>query len=115
VHELSLVAELVGECERRAGGARVRLVRVRHAATLPEAALRQAFELLSGDGVLAEAELRTEPLAVNLECACGFAGPLGHDDLVEGVATVCPSCGAVSPRRRGAELELLEVRTDHAG
>jgi len=111
VHELSLVAELVGECERRAGGARVELVRVRHASTLPEAALRQAFELLAADGVLAGAELRTEPFAVTLECACGFAGPLGHDDLVEGAAAVCPSCGGVTPRRRAAEIELLEVRS----
>jgi len=110
VHEASLVAELVEACERRAGGTAVALVRVRHAAVFSEDALREAFNLLA-DGPLAGADLELERVEQRLECACGFAGALGHDDLAAGVA-VCPSCGAVSAwRGGGAQLEVLEVRS----
>jgi Zn finger protein HypA/HybF involved in hydrogenase expression len=110
MHEASLVAELVEACERHAGGAAVALVRVRHAATVSEEQLRQAFRLLTADGPLASAELELERVEQRLECPCGFAGVLGNDDLAGPVA-VCPSCGAVSPRRPDAELELLELRS----
>ena len=111
MHEVSLVAELVAECERRASGQPVRLVRVRHASSVPEPALRQAFEMLIEGGELAEATLETETFDVLLQCKCGFAGALGHDDLISGSVAVCPTCGDVSTLRRTAELELLEVRT----
>ncbi len=110
MHEVSLVAELVEACERHAGGAPVALVRVRHAATVAEDALRQAFRLLAADGPLAAAELELERAEPRLACPCGFAGAVGHDEGADGVA-VCPSCGALSPRPRGAELEVLEIRS----
>ena len=110
MHEASLVAELVEACERHAGATPVALVRVRHRAGVSEELLRQAFRLLTADGPLDGAELELERAEERLECPCGFAGALGHDDLAGGVA-VCPSCGAVSPRRAGAELELLETRS----
>ncbi len=110
MHEASLVAELVEACERRAAGTPVALVRVRHAAGVSQEALRQAFALLAADGPLAGADLELEPVEPRLDCPCGFAGPLGHDDLAVGVA-VCPSCGAVSRWRHPAELELLELRS----
>ena len=111
MHEASLVAELVEACERRAGGAAVALVRVRHAAGFSGEALREAFRLLAAGGPLAGAALELEPVQARLDCPCGFAGALGHDDLAGGVA-VCPACGAASSRRGGgAQLELLEVRS----
>lgn len=110
MHELSLVAELVAECERRAGGAPVSLVRVRCATTVPEAALRDAFQLLTADGPLAGATLEVEPLEVRLRCPCGFTGTLGDAELV-GHLAVCPSCGAVSSHPDTADVHLLAVRT----
>jgi Zn finger protein HypA/HybF involved in hydrogenase expression len=110
VHEASLVAELVEACERHAGGAPVALVRVRCAAGVSEEALRQAFRLLAAGGPLAGADLELEPVQPRLACPCGFAGALGPEDLAGAIA-VCPSCGAVSPWRHPAELELLEVRS----
>jgi Zn finger protein HypA/HybF involved in hydrogenase expression len=111
MHEISLVAELIAECERRSSGQPVRLVRVRHASSIPEPALRQAFLMLTEGGDLAGATLETETFDVLLHCGCGFAAALGHDDLIAGSVAVCPSCGEVSTLRRRAELELLEVRT----
>jgi Zn finger protein HypA/HybF involved in hydrogenase expression len=111
MHEVSLVAELVAECERRSSGRPVQLVRVRHASSIPEPTLRQAFEMLAEGGSLAGAALETETFDVMLHCECGFAGALGHDDLIGGSVAVCPTCGDVSTLRRMAELELLEVRT----
>jgi len=112
VHEVSLVAELVDVCERQAAGRPVARVRVRHATTIPPEALLQAFRMLTEGGALAGTALETEPFDVELVCACGFRGALGHDDLIEGSAmVVCPSCGTISTQHRTAELELLEVVT----
>lgn len=110
MHEASLAAELVEACKRRAGGTPVALVRVRHAVTVAEEPLRQAFGLLAADGPLAGTRLELERVEPRLDCPCGFAGVLGRDDLAGGVR-VCPSCGAISPWRGGAEFELLEVRS----
>lgn len=111
MHEVSLVAELITECERRASGQPVQLVRVRHASSIAEAALRQAFQMLTENTDMAAATLDAEIFEVALRCACGFAGALGHDDLIGGSVAVCPVCGDVSALHRRAELELLEVRT----
>jgi Zn finger protein HypA/HybF involved in hydrogenase expression len=115
MHEVSLVEELVDECARQAAGRGVSLVRVRHATTITEESLRQAFEMLTQQGLLAGARLEAEPFAVLLECACGFGGALGHDDVISGSIVVCPDCGEVSTRARTAELELLELRTTEGG
>lgn len=111
MHEVSLVAELIAQCERRSAGQPVRLVRVRHASSIPEPALQQAFRMLTEGGSLADATLEAETFDVHLRCGCGFWGVLGHDDLISSSVAVCPACGEVSTRRRTAELELLEVRT----
>jgi Zn finger protein HypA/HybF involved in hydrogenase expression len=108
VHELSLVAELVEACTRRAGGAPVSLVRVRCATTVPEAALRESFRLLAAGGPLAGAVLEVEPLAVPPACPCGSTAAPTDVDVV-GHLVVCPSCGAVTAHTATTGLELLEV------
>lgn len=109
MHEVSLVAALIATCEEHADGRPIGIVRVRHASSITDDSLQQAFRLLAQDGRLAGATLVTEPFDVTLRCACGFDGMLGHDDLVGGSMAVCPSCGDVSRMTRTAELELLEV------
>lgn len=111
MHEVSLVAALIATCEERAAGRPVETIRVRHASSVTQDSLQQAFRLLATDGGLAGATLETEPFDVPLRCACGFNGILGHDDLVGGSMAACPSCGEVSAVPRTAELELLEIRT----
>ncbi len=110
VHEVSLVAQLVDACVERADSQPVELVRVRYASTIPEPVLRQAFTMLTESGNLAGARLEAEPFEIRLQCACGFDGALGHDDVIDNAVAVCPACGDVSSRQRTAELELLEVR-----
>ena len=112
MHEVSLVAELITECERRSAGRAVQLVRVRHASSIDEPALRQAFRMLTEGSTMADTTLEAEGFDVELHCGCGYIGTLGHDDLIGGSVAVCPACGEVSTLRRTAELELLEVRTD---
>jgi Zn finger protein HypA/HybF involved in hydrogenase expression len=112
MHEVSLVAALIEQAELRSAGRPVRLVRVRHASSIEEPTLRQAFQMLTEGGRLANATLEAETFDIHLECGCGFSGALGHDDLISGSIAVCPSCGDVSTRQRSAELELLEVLTD---
>jgi Zn finger protein HypA/HybF involved in hydrogenase expression len=110
MHEVGLVAELVDAAVARAAGRPVVVVRVRHATTIPEDVLRQAFEMLAEGGPLAAAELVAEPFEVHLTCPCGFDGPLGHDDVVGPGSAVCPACSGLRAVAREAELELLEVR-----
>jgi len=111
MHEVSLVAALIATCEEQAAGRPVDTVRVRHASSITDDSLQQAFRLLAEDSGLAGATLETEPFDVPLRCPCGFDGILGHDDLVGGSMAVCPSCGDITTMSRTSELELLEVRT----
>lgn len=111
MHEVSLVAALVDAAARQAAGRPVEVIRVRHASSIDEATLQQAFAMLTGEGPLAGARLDATTFAIELTCACGFQGPLGHDDLIGGSTAICPSCAAVSSVHRTAELELLEVGT----
>ena len=109
MHELSLVAELVDLCLRRAEQADhpVSLVRVRYATTIPADGLRQSFEMLTRDTPLAGVVLDAQAFDRVLDCPhCDFAGALGHDDVVGSMA-VCPTCGEVTALRDTAELELL--------
>jgi Zn finger protein HypA/HybF involved in hydrogenase expression len=109
MHEVSLVAALLDAVEREAAGRSVQAVRVRHASSISEGSLRQAFAMVTAGGPFAASHLATSSFDVRLTCLCGFAGPLGHDDLIGGAVAVCPQCGEVSTVMRTAELELLEV------
>jgi Zn finger protein HypA/HybF involved in hydrogenase expression len=108
VHEVSLVAALVEACQERAGEGRVRRLSIRHASTIEEDVIRQAFTMLTEGGPLEDAVLETERFEVRLECGCGFAGVLGHDDEA-GPHVVCPACGALHAAPRTAEIELLAI------
>jgi Zn finger protein HypA/HybF involved in hydrogenase expression len=108
MHELSLVAELVDECVRRAGGREIAVIRVRHATTIGEDTVRQAFDMLTAGGPLDGVRLETEPFDLPFACdACNYAGVLDHDHAV-GHLRVCPACGCVSNDEEPCELELVD-------
>jgi len=112
MHELSLVAELIEEVEQRAAGRTVASVVIRHASTISEGTLRQAFVMLATGRSLAAARLVCEPFEITLNCeGCGFAGPLDHDHLA-GHVRVCPRCGDITGDSGLAELELVRVIID---
>ncbi len=110
MHEVGMVAELVDAAVATAAGRHVAAVRIRYATTVPEDVLRQAFEMLTGDGPLASALLEAEPFDVRLACACGFNGALEHDDVIGPGQAVCPACGELRSFPPTPELELVEVR-----
>jgi Zn finger protein HypA/HybF involved in hydrogenase expression len=105
-----MVAELVDVAAAQSGGRPVALVRIRHASTVPEDVLRQAFEMLTAEGPLAGAALDAEPFEVRLACPCGFDGALEHDDVIGPGQAVCPGCGSLRGYPPTPELELVEVR-----
>lgn len=105
-----MVAELVDAALERADGQAVALVRIRHASTVPDDVLHQAYAMLTADGPLASATLETEPFKIGLACPCGFDGTLEHDDVIGPGQAVCPSCGNLRTFPPVPELELLEVR-----
>ncbi len=107
MHELSLVAELVEECCRRAEGEAVAVVRVRCSVHDAEGELQQAFFMMSTATPLEGAVLELETVAVTVECPCGYRGPAGEGHV--GHLFVCPRCAKVGPVR-SPSLELLEVR-----
>ena len=109
MHEISLVAELLDECVRRADGRAVSVVRVRHANTIPDDVLEQAFAMLTVEGPLAGAQLQREEFDLTIHCAaCGYDGILTHDHAV-GHMLICPRCSDVSSSSHPVELELLGV------
>jgi Zn finger protein HypA/HybF involved in hydrogenase expression len=111
MHELSLVAELVDECCRRAGGELISLVRVRCSMPDADGELQQAFLMMTEATPLDGAVLEVEPATLLVACACGYRGPVG--DGIVGHMFVCPECSQVGPIT-SASLELLEVRMSHA-
>jgi Zn finger protein HypA/HybF involved in hydrogenase expression len=110
VHEVSLVEELAQAVAERAAGRPVAMVRVRRATTIPPDVLRFAWELVTRDGPLEGIELSDESYEIRLACGCGWAGILGHDDVVGPGRAVCPGCDGLRAIEHTAELELVEVR-----
>lgn len=109
MHETSLIAELVAECERRAQSRPVTRVCVRHASSIEDDALRTIFAALTTDGPLAHTVLDTEEFDASITCGeCGYTGVLDHDHMY-GHVRVCPSCEAISDDAVAPELELLGV------
>jgi Zn finger protein HypA/HybF involved in hydrogenase expression len=108
VHELSLVAELVEECRRRAGETPVSAVKVRWSSPEDDDEIRQAFAVLTEATALDGATLEIEQVPMIADCACGYRGRATSDDVV-GHIFVCPRCAAVGPITSPA-LELVEIR-----
>jgi Zn finger protein HypA/HybF involved in hydrogenase expression len=109
MHELSLVAELVDECVRDAGSRDIEVIRVRHASTISEETVRQAFGMLTAGGPLAGVRLETEVFSLTLHCAaCDRVAVLDHDHAI-GHIRVCPACGTVSNDPEACELELVAI------
>lgn len=109
MHEVALVAQLVEVATVQAEGRQADVVRVRYATTIPADVLEQAWTMLVAGGPLESAVLRAEPFDVRLACSCGFAGALGHDDVLGPGQAVCPSCSELRAIPITPELELLEV------
>jgi Zn finger protein HypA/HybF involved in hydrogenase expression len=118
MHELSLAEELAATCCGRAAGRDVRAVRVRCPASVDPEELSEGFAFAANrlaasgsDRCLVAAELRVEPVAVHLICACGYEGHLTGDH-VAGHMTICPQCGRVGEVSDGLELVSMSFADD---
>jgi Zn finger protein HypA/HybF involved in hydrogenase expression len=108
MHEVSLVAELVDACQQASPGSSPRVVRVRHASSIPAETVRQAFELLTAGTALGQASLELDSFDVELRCPCGYVTAVAHEHDADPFI-VCPSCDALVSRPRTPELELVAV------
>jgi Zn finger protein HypA/HybF involved in hydrogenase expression len=108
MHELSLVEELVDECNRLAAGRRVAEVRARCPLVVDVDELVEGFKELTSGGSLGDAELVIEAVPVALHCKCGFEGEMDSAELV-GHLAICPGCGQVQEAETGLELVALRL------
>ncbi len=108
MHELSLVQELVTECERRAEGRPVAVVEVRCPVTIEVEEVEQAFRVLTADGPLEAARLEIDTFSPTLTCGCGFSGPVGTEQSV-GHMLICPGCAAVHEAHDTLELVTVQI------
>jgi Zn finger protein HypA/HybF involved in hydrogenase expression len=108
VHELSLVEELVAECERRARGRTVTLVLVRCPVTIEVEEVEQAFRVLTADGPLEGSRLEIDTFSPTLSCGCGFSGPVGREQSA-GHMLICPGCAAVHEAHDTLELVTVQI------
>jgi len=110
-----IMAELKKSGEEEVGAGRLPSVTLKVGALEmhSEAALRQAFEVLSQGTVLEGARLHLVILPATLACPqCGFRGPLplGAADPHEALPIAeCPQCGALTPVQDGRGVESIEL------
>ena len=110
-----IMAEIKKSGEEEAGAGRLLTVTLKVGALElhSEAALRQAFEVLSQGTALEGARLHLAILPATLACSqCGFRGPLplGAADPHEALPMAdCPRCGALTPVQDGRGVESIEL------
>jgi len=112
MHEYSVVQQLIekllDEIKKR-GASRIKEVRLRRGSTFAEGPIQQAFEIMSQNTPLQDAQLIIEELAVEHKCRnCGYKQTLTPDDLI-GHLYICPECGESEEIDEAHGLQLLEV------
>jgi Zn finger protein HypA/HybF involved in hydrogenase expression len=112
MHEYSVVQQLIEkllEEVKKRGGAVVKEVRLRRGSTFAEGPIQQAFEIMSENTPLQDAQLIIEEFAVEYKCGhCGFKQVLVPEDLI-GHLFICPECGEAKEIDEAHGLQLLEV------
>lgn len=112
MHEFSIVQQLIEKLQAELGRQNVTVVKkvhLRRGSTFAEEPLRQAFQILSENTPLQNAELVIEEFAVEFACAsCGHKQAISADDLI-GHLFLCPQCGKPTEIEEAHGLELLAV------
>ncbi len=112
MHEYSIVEQYVEgilEQLKRENIQKVDEVVFRRGSTFSEGALVQAFQMLTQDTPLQEAQLQIEEYQEELECEnCGHKQVVTADDLV-GHIYICSNCGYSKQIDEGSGLELVKV------
>jgi len=111
MHEASIVREILETAGARAGGARVRQVRVEvgQLSGVSPDALTFYFEILRGDTVGPQAELEVALVPLRGRCtACGRAARLQE------LTWSCAQCAGALVFDNGTELSLTSLVVEHA-
>lgn len=110
-HEFSIVEAVVGgllDTVYQHNIDRVTEVRFRRGSAFSEAALRQAFEVLSRGTPLEGAALKIDTVNLDYTCICGRQQVITSDDLI-GHMFVCPDCGHLHEVDEAHDLEFISA------
>jgi Zn finger protein HypA/HybF involved in hydrogenase expression len=111
MHEYAAVEAMIEDLSDNLtmrGVERVALVRLRRSSAFDDAALQQAFAMLSPGTPLEGADLDLSVENLDFACGCGHRQVITADDLI-GHLFVCPSCGSAREIEHTDDLAVLEV------
>jgi hydrogenase nickel insertion protein HypA len=112
MHEYSIVEQFVEqilEHLKKENVTSVKSIRFQRGSTFAEDPLRQAWDLLTENTILHDAEVFVEERVEELDCEnCGHKESIHADDLI-GHMVVCPECGAAKAIDEGSGLQVLEI------
>jgi Zn finger protein HypA/HybF involved in hydrogenase expression len=111
VHEYAAVEALIDGLSRQLAGRgvrRVTTVRLRRGSAFDEAALHQAYAMLTPGTPLAGAALEVSVEDLEVACGCGHRQVITSDDLV-GHLFVCPACGIPQEIENTHDLVAVEI------
>jgi Zn finger protein HypA/HybF involved in hydrogenase expression len=106
----ALIAGLSGHLAARGVG-RASLVRLRRSSAFDDAALRQAFAMLSPGTPLEGAAIDVTVENLGFACGCGHRQVITADDLI-GHLFICPACGAAREIDHTDDLVVLAVTAE---
>lgn len=114
MHEYAAVEALIEGLSHELAGRRVRrvtMVRLRRGSAFDDAALRQAYAMLTPGTPLAGAALEVAVEDLEVACDCGHRQIITSDDLV-GHLFVCPACGTPQEIENTHDLAVVEVTAE---
>jgi Zn finger protein HypA/HybF involved in hydrogenase expression len=112
MHEYSIIQQLIEKLLAQAqsqGGRRVKQVHLRRGSTFSVGPLLQAFQMLTPNTPLQNAELVIDEFSTEHQCHnCGRSQAISSDDLI-GHLFICPGCGFAEEIDEAHGLELVRV------
>ena len=112
MHEYSVVQQLIEKLLAEVaskGYSGVKEIHLKRGSTFAEGPLQQAFQIMSENTPLQDAQLIIEEFKIDYKCEkCSYAQTLTPDDLI-GHLFICPECGETREIDEAHGLELVKV------
>lgn len=112
MHEYSIVQQLIEKLltqVQNQGGSRVKQVHLRRGSTFSVGPLLQAFQILTPNTPLQNAELVIDEFSTEHKCRhCSSTQAISADDMI-GHLFICPGCGFTEDIDEAHGLELVGV------
>lgn len=117
MHEYSILEDMLDQLLkqlRKEGVERVKEVHLRIGTTMSEGPLRQAFQMLTENTILAGSDLIIEEVVIEHTCgSCSNSQIVTKQDLI-GHIFICPKCGAGEDINEGSWLKIIKVTAESA-